>query len=153
MRVVLVSSEGDGLSRVGSVIERTGLPDAEDLYEIFDGPLCLTAPKRNEAEFLDLSPGLGAARWRIFEFSPGLVYGMHQTATVDFDVVIDGSVTLGLDHQEIQLGPGDGVLLRGDRHSWQAGPQGCRMLISLIGAETHRESSELRPQLASCGRS
>jgi quercetin dioxygenase-like cupin family protein len=139
MRVVLVASDGDGLSRVGSVVERAGPPDAEDLHEIFDGPLCFTMPKRDEEDFLDLSPGVGAARWRIFEFSPGLVYDMHRTATVDFDVVIDGSVTLGLDHQKVQLGPGDGALLRGDRHSWQAGPQGCRMLIALLGAAAQGE--------------
>jgi quercetin dioxygenase-like cupin family protein len=134
MRVVLVASDGDGLSRVGSVIERAGPPEAEGLHEIFDGPLCFTPPEGPKEEFLDMSPGPGAARWRVFEFSPGLVYGMHRTATVDFDVVIDGSVTLGLDRQEVLLGPGDGVLLRGDRHSWQAGPQGCRMLIALLGA-------------------
>src|SRR5271156_3285909 len=99
MRVILVASDADGLSHGSSVIERAGPTEAEDLYEIFDGPLCLTMPKRNEEEFLDLSPGLGAAKWRIFEFSPGLVYDMHQTATLDFDVVIDGSITLGLDHQ------------------------------------------------------
>jgi hypothetical protein len=75
MRVVLVDSDGGGLSHVSSVIERTGSPKAEDLREIFSGP------------------------------------------------------------QEVHLGPGDGVLLRGDRHSWRAGPQGCRMLIALIGAE------------------
>jgi quercetin dioxygenase-like cupin family protein len=135
VRVVLVDSDGDGLSHVGSVIERTGAPAVEDLHEIFNGPLRFTMPKGCEEEFLDMSPGFGAAMWRVFEFSPGLVYDMHQTATLDFDVVIDGSITLGLDRQEVLLGPGDGVLLRGDRHSWRAGAQGCRMLIALIGAE------------------
>jgi quercetin dioxygenase-like cupin family protein len=140
MRVVLVDSDGDGLSHVSSVIERTGSPAAEDLYEIFNGPLRFTMPTGREEEFLDMSPGFGAAMWRVFEFSPGLVYDMHRTATLDFDVVIDGSIALGLDRQEVHLGPGDGVLLRGDRHSWRAGAQGCRMLIALIGAENSPKS-------------
>ena len=45
VRVVLVDSDGDGLSHVGSLIERTGAPAVEDLYEIFNGPLRLTMPK------------------------------------------------------------------------------------------------------------
>src|ERR1700733_3143072 len=147
VRVVLVDSDGDGLSHVGSLIERTGAPAVEDLYEIFNGPLRFTMPKGREEEFLDMSPGFGAAMWRVFEFSPGLVYDMHQTATLDFDVVIDGSITLGLDHQEVLLGPGDGVLLRGDRHSWRAGAHGCRMLIALIGAE-NSPGSGYRPDRA-----
>lgn len=59
---------------------------------------------------------------------------MHHTDTVDFDVVVGGLMTSVLDRDEIVLHPGDGVLLRGDRHSWRAGREGCRMLFALLGA-------------------
>jgi hypothetical protein len=86
------------------------------------------------AGFLDISPGTGAAIWDIYEFSEGLVYDMHHTDTVDFDVLVDGGMTLVPDRDELELTPGDGVLLRGDRHGWRAGMQGCRMLFTLLGS-------------------
>lgn len=72
--------------------------------------------------------------WRVYDLPPDLVYEMHHTDTVDFDVVVGGLMTSVLDRDEIVLHPGDGVLLRGDRHSWRAGREGCRMLFALLGA-------------------
>jgi quercetin dioxygenase-like cupin family protein len=134
MRVVLVETDAAGRSGVAEVIERNGVVTDEALYEIFSGPLTRGARPPQEVEFLDMSPGSGAARWRIFEFRPDVLHDMHHTDTVDFDVVVDGSITLGLDRGEVELSAGDAVLLRGNRHSWRAGTKGCRMLIALLGA-------------------
>ncbi|WP_190813229.1 cupin domain-containing protein [Saccharopolyspora pogona] len=59
---------------------------------------------------------------------------MHRIRSVDLDVVIDGSIVLVLDQQEIELHPGDGVVRQGDGHGWRTGERGCRMLIALPGA-------------------
>src|SRR5215207_7253814 len=45
--------------------------------------------------------------------------GMHATDTLDFMVVIEGRIVLGLDDGEHELGPGDVVIQRGNRHRWR----------------------------------
>jgi mannose-6-phosphate isomerase-like protein (cupin superfamily) len=134
MRVVVVETDAAGRSGVGRIVERTGPTDEEAADSVFSGPVATTAPGGDAEGFLDLSPGPGAAMWRIYELPPGLVYEMHHTDTVDFDVLVDGSMTLVLDRDEVDLAPGDGVLLRGDRHSWRAGNEGARMLFALLGS-------------------
>src|SRR5688572_22481507 len=102
MRVVVVETDVDGRSGASQVIERTGPVSEEAAQEIFSGRVSTTAQPADAAGFLDLSPGAEAAMWRIYEFSPGLAYDMHHTDTVDFDVLVDGEMTLVLDREEIQ---------------------------------------------------
>lgn len=134
MRVVVVETDADGRSCVGRFIERGGPISEETAHPIFSGRIATAAHPSGTEGFLDLSPGAGAAIWRIYEFPPSHAYEMHHTDTVDFDVLVDGAMTLVLDHQEIELTPGDGVLLRGDRHGWRAGDAGCRMVFALLGS-------------------
>jgi quercetin dioxygenase-like cupin family protein len=59
--------------------------------------------------------------------------GMHATDTVDFMVVIDGRIVLGLDDGEHELGPGDVVVQRGNVHRWRvAGDQPCTYAVCMI---------------------
>src|SRR3954468_9096760 len=45
--------------------------------------------------------------------------GMHRTATLDYDIVLEGVVGLELDDgTEVVLGPGDVVVQNGTRHRW-----------------------------------
>ena len=56
--------------------------------------------------------------------------GMHTTDTIDFEVVLEGTIVLELDDgAEVTLNPGDTVVQNGTRHRWrnrgrQAGPAG-----------------------------
>lgn len=109
MRVVQVGIDRTGASYVEDVLKRTGTCLAEDHQAAFTGALTMTARERTEA-FAEISPDPGCAVWRIFEFPPNQLYDMHYTETIDFDVVVDGSITLGLDAEEVDLLPGDGVL-------------------------------------------
>jgi hypothetical protein len=43
---------------------------------------------------------------------------MQQTGTLDFVCVLEGSVTLVLDTEEVELVEGDTVVQRGTRHAW-----------------------------------
>lgn len=63
--------------------------------------------------------------------------GMHTTATIDFEVVIDGEVWLELDDGvEVHLRPGDTVVQNGTRHAWRNhGDVPCRIAVTLIGAD------------------
>jgi mannose-6-phosphate isomerase-like protein (cupin superfamily) len=62
--------------------------------------------------------------------------GMHTTATVDYEFVVSGEVTLELDGGvEVQLGPGDTVVQNGTRHAWRnRGSEPCQMVVVLVGA-------------------
>lgn len=43
---------------------------------------------------------------------------MHRTETIDFGILIEGSLTLILDKSEVTLRPGDVVVQRGTNHAW-----------------------------------
>jgi len=62
--------------------------------------------------------------------------GMHRTATLDYDVVLEGTVGLEPDDgAEVTLGPGDVVVQNGTRHRWHnRGDSIARILAVTVGA-------------------
>jgi hypothetical protein len=66
--------------------------------------------------------------------------GMHTTATIDFEVVLDGEVWLELDDGvEIHLQPGDTVVQNGTRHAWRDhGDTTARLAVFIVGAHHDR---------------
>jgi mannose-6-phosphate isomerase-like protein (cupin superfamily) len=62
--------------------------------------------------------------------------GMHTTATIDFEVVLEGEVTLELDDgAKVTLGPGDTVVQNGTRHRWSnRGQTTARLAVFICGA-------------------
>jgi len=59
--------------------------------------------------------------------------GMHATDTLDFMVVVDGHIVLGLDDGEHELGPGDVVIQRGNRHRWRVvGDDPCTYVVCML---------------------
>jgi quercetin dioxygenase-like cupin family protein len=85
------------------------------------------------ADLLDLGVPAGALRWTVMEYAPGAEFSMHHTDTVDFDVVLSGSVELILDDGAHPLTVGDSAVVTGVDHAWRAGPEGCRLNIMTIG--------------------
>jgi quercetin dioxygenase-like cupin family protein len=62
---------------------------------------------------------LDAALPGLFQYNETDAPGMHTTATVDFEVVLSGEVTLELDDgASVHLHPGDTVVQNGTRHRW-----------------------------------
>lgn len=61
--------------------------------------------------------------------------GMHTTDTVDFGVILSGSVWLELDNDaERELRAGDCVVQNGTRHAWRnRSQQPCLMAVAIIG--------------------
>ena len=58
---------------------------------------------------------------------------MHRTESVDYGVVIEGELTLVLDHGEVLLRPGSVVVQRGTNHAWaNRSAKPCRMLFVLV---------------------
>ena len=65
------------------------------------------------------------------------VPGMHRTATLDYDVVLEGTIGLQVDDGvEVTLHPGDVVVQNGTRHRWvNRGDTVARLLAITIGAK------------------
>ena len=63
---------------------------------------------------------------------PGVATHTHHTDSMDFDVVLEGSVLLVLDDGPHRLEAGDGVVLTGVDHHWRAEEEGCRMSVVVI---------------------
>ncbi|MBT2322412.1 cupin domain-containing protein [Variovorax paradoxus] len=81
------------------------------------------------AEFGALVPGLAET------FEPEHP-GMHTSDSIDYDVVLDGEITLELDDgAQVQLRRHDIAVQHGNRHAWRnPGDRPATMLFVLIGA-------------------
>jgi quercetin dioxygenase-like cupin family protein len=88
-----------------------------------------------DAEWLNIQLLPGATRWVIFTFEPGLSTPFHHTATLDYDVILEGEVTLALEDGDILLGAGDCVVIPAAVHSWRTGDRGCIISVMYNGLE------------------
>jgi mannose-6-phosphate isomerase-like protein (cupin superfamily) len=63
--------------------------------------------------------------------------GMHTTDTIDFEIVLEGTVVLELDDgAEVTLQPGDTVVQNGTRHRWKnPGSSIARLAVFMCGAD------------------
>jgi quercetin dioxygenase-like cupin family protein len=80
-------------------------------------------------------PGVreGGGEWIRVEGDDPDEPGMHATDTLDFMVVIDGRIVLGLDDGEHELGAGDVVIQRGNRHRWRVvGDDPCTYVVCML---------------------
>lgn len=65
--------------------------------------------------------------------------GMHRTATLDYDIVLEGRIGLELDHGvEVELGPGDVVVQNGTRHRWHNRGDTIARFVSVTVGAHHR---------------
>jgi quercetin dioxygenase-like cupin family protein len=59
--------------------------------------------------------------------------GMHATDTLDYVIVVDGEIVLGLDDGEHRLGAGDVVIQRGTSHRWRVvGDRPCTYGVLML---------------------
>jgi quercetin dioxygenase-like cupin family protein len=70
----------------------------------------------------------------VVHFPPGASSELHHTDTVDYDVVLAGSIDLILDGGNHRLEAGDCTVITGIDHNWQAGPDGCTLSVTLLGS-------------------
>ncbi|UJL30442.1 cupin domain-containing protein [Mycolicibacterium sp. jd] len=98
------------------------------------------AAAASEAEEIDAEAALADAEEKL----PGLLAymdpsdpGMHTTDTIDFEVVLEGTVILELDDgAEVTLHPGDTVVQNGTRHRWRnPGDVPARLALFVAGAQ------------------
>jgi mannose-6-phosphate isomerase-like protein (cupin superfamily) len=71
--------------------------------------------------------------------------GMHATDTLDYAVILKGTLSLHLDHGEVEVGVGDVVVDRGVIHGWRnKGPEVARMLVVTVDAKPVGQGATLR---------
>ena len=89
------------------------------------------------ARSLGTYPPVNGTRFMIAEFPPGFSSAMHRTETIDYIVVLDGEINLGLDRGDIiTIKRGDVVIQRGTNHRWVNNSKDvCRLVFVFADAE------------------
>src|SRR5262245_13024432 len=136
MRILITGVDDQGRS---CVVEET-TPDSEPFGEgikvtvAAETESCPPPPRPpGRGDLVPIVRGPGIARWSFVEFPPGTNASLHHTDSVDFDVILDGTVDLILDDGAHRLGPGDAVVVKGVDHGWATHDEGCRMSVVVIG--------------------
>jgi mannose-6-phosphate isomerase-like protein (cupin superfamily) len=108
---------------------------------------------------------VGGTRWALLELAPGgdahhheVVRdglapwadpddaGMHRTATIDYDFVLEGTIGLELDDgAEVTLRAGDVVVQNGTRHRWHNRGDGPARLLAVVVGAHHEIEGGRRP--------
>lgn len=61
---------------------------------------------------------------------------MNKTGTLDFCLILEGSITLILDTGEVELEAGDTVIQRGTNHAWSnRSSKPCVMMITMVDGD------------------
>jgi quercetin dioxygenase-like cupin family protein len=99
----------------------------------------LPADNRDARDGATISEGSrlpNGATFRIVQHAPGAESRMHRTQTLDYCVVLQGSIVLELDDGvEVTLNVGDVLVQRGTIHKWRnRGDTPCTMAFVLLDA-------------------
>jgi quercetin dioxygenase-like cupin family protein len=76
------------------------------------------------------------AAFRIVRYQPGAAGRMHRTRSLDYAIVLSGSIVLELDDgAEVSLAAGDVLVQRGTIHNWiNRGTEPCTIAFVLLDA-------------------
>jgi mannose-6-phosphate isomerase-like protein (cupin superfamily) len=86
----------------------------------------------------------GGARWILAPLKPDAEQGehppmegidengFHTTRSVDFDIILEGELTIVLDEERVHLQKGDFVILQGARHAWKNESDKVAVLLALL---------------------
>jgi quercetin dioxygenase-like cupin family protein len=74
--------------------------------------------------------------FRIVQYQPGVTPRRHRTDSIDYAVVLSGSIDMELDGETVHLSAGDVLIQRGTIHNWiNRGTEPCTIAFVLIGAK------------------
>jgi mannose-6-phosphate isomerase-like protein (cupin superfamily) len=112
----------------GDDLAATEVDQSEAIDSVVPGPggtrfFFVKFPPQSVFASSDFDPGAAAAEH--LATSPGLAErfepdnpGKHTTPTLDYSVVIDGTLFIELDDEEVELHQGDVLIQPATRHSW-----------------------------------
>jgi quercetin dioxygenase-like cupin family protein len=88
------------------------------------------------ARVLGTPPPPNGTRFTINDIPPGNTGVMHRTETLDYVLVLSGTVDMELDDSTTTLRAGDVVIQRGTNHAWvNRGTEMARVAFILVDAE------------------
>jgi hypothetical protein len=87
-------------------------------------------PSPHRITELDLPPG--GRRWSVIHYGQRVETVIHQTATIDYDLVLSGSIDLLLDREVVNLTAGDAVMIPGARHGWRTAEEECVFAVLMM---------------------
>lgn len=75
--------------------------------------------------------------FRVVEYQPGVAGRLHRTDSIDYAVVMSGTIDMELDDDVVvTLSAGDVLVQRGTVHNWiNRGSEPCRIFFVLVAAE------------------
>jgi quercetin dioxygenase-like cupin family protein len=78
----------------------------------------------------------GGTVFRVVQYAPGVASDPHRTDSLDYAIVLCGSIELVLGTETVVLNAGDVVVQRGTAHDWvNRGDEPCVIAFCLIGAQ------------------
>ncbi len=73
---------------------------------------------------------------RIVQYDPGVTPRDHRTRSIDYAIILSGSIEVQLDTQTVKLNAGDTLIQRGTIHNWiNNGTEPCTIFFAIVGAE------------------
>jgi quercetin dioxygenase-like cupin family protein len=111
--------------------------DGASFYELWataSSPAPIEAVEPEPVAHSDpVGPPAGGTRVRVVDMPAGTRSPMHRTESVDYGIVLAGTLTLVLEGEETTVGPGDLVVQRGTDHAWEnRSDEPVRMLFVLL---------------------
>jgi hypothetical protein len=82
---------------------------------------------------MEVMPFPRGSVWYRTSFPPGYEAVKHRTDTLDYGVVVSGSMHIVSDTGELELVAGDCYMIPGVMHQWRAGPDGVTFTTVLLG--------------------
>jgi quercetin dioxygenase-like cupin family protein len=95
-----------------------------------------TAPEDMGARILGTPPPPNGTRFTVNEIVPGAAAHMHRTESIDYVIVISGTVDMDLDDSTVTMTAGDVMVQRGTNHAWvNRGTEPAIIAFILIDAQ------------------
>lgn len=142
VRRIVTAQDSSGRSRVGSDGVTASQPgkmqsdiSVADIWNSERMPPPLDGPDPTTKPF-PMLPSAGGAIFRILELAPGTAPRLHKTETIDYIVVLAGTVTMLLeDGTEVSMTPHDVMIQRATVHGWaNRGAEPARFATVVIDA-------------------
>lgn len=70
------------------------------------------------ARKLGPQPPPNGSRFAVIDFSPGNKVVMHRTESIDYVIVLSGTIEMDMDDSTVMLKAGDVLVQRGTNHAW-----------------------------------
>jgi quercetin dioxygenase-like cupin family protein len=78
-------------------------------------------------------PPPNGSRFAVIDFEPGNKVVMHRTESIDYVIVLSGTIEMDMDDSSVTLNAGDVLVQRGTNHAWaNRGSEVARVAFVLI---------------------